>query len=115
MKSSFLFLILALVSSLFFFSCLGLEETQKSDKDTSTISEGNPEPVTLLVSIGGSSRAERFLGSYDQIEAITLDIERDLDSRMVIEGFPLTRQNSNTWSATIKVPPPPPPVSFIEE
>ena len=59
------------------------------------------EPVNLAVSVGGSSRAERFLGTFDEIDNLTLDIQRDLDGKMVEQGFPLLRDNTSTWRGTI--------------
>ena len=59
------------------------------------------EAVDLLVSLGGSSRAERFLGTFDEIDRLTLDLERNFDNREVVSGFPLTRDNTSRWSGTI--------------
>ena len=84
-----------LLSGLVLFSCRSNEQTQE------TLENSTPETVDLLVSLGGSSRAERFLGTFDEIEKLTLDIERNFDNRQVVSGFPLTRDNTSRWSGTI--------------
>ena len=84
-----------LLSGLVLFSCMSNEQTQE------TLENSTPETVDLLVSLGGSSRAERFLGTFDEIEKLTLDIERNFDNRQVVTGFPLTRDNTSTWSGTV--------------
>ena len=66
-----------LLSGLVLFSCMSNEQTQE------TLENSTPETVDLLVSLGGSSRAERFLGTFDEIEKLTLDIERNFDGREV--------------------------------
>ena len=35
------------------------------------------DPVTVQISLDGSSRAERFLGTFDEISRLTLDIDRN--------------------------------------
>jgi len=57
-------------------------------------------PVALQVSLGGSSRAERFLGTFDEIERLALDVDRTFDGRRVVEDFTLTRQNG-VWQGTL--------------
>ena len=84
-----------LLSGLVLFSCRSNEQTQE------TLENSTPETVDLLVSLGGSSRAERFLGTFDEIEKLTLDITRNFDNRQVVSGFPLTRDNTSRWSGTI--------------
>ena len=48
------------------------------------LEESSPESVTLEVSLGGSSRAERFLGTYDQNERLALDIVRNYGNKQAI-------------------------------
>ena len=48
------------------------------------LEESSPESVTLEISLGGSSRAERFLGTYDQIERLALDIVRNYGNKQII-------------------------------
>ena len=84
-----------LLSGLVLFSCMSNEQTQE------TLENSTPETVDLLVSLGGSSRAERFLGTFDEIEKLTLDITRNFDNRQVVTDFPLTRDNTSRWSGTI--------------
>ena len=53
-------------------------------------SEGDEQDTLLEVSLGGASRAERFMGSYDEITRISLDIVRDYGNKLVEPDFALT-------------------------
>ena len=73
-----------------------VQEEQKS------LSDSTPETVDLLVSLGGSSRAERFLGTFDEISTLTLDLTRNFDGREVVTGFALARDNATgRWTGTL--------------
>ena len=54
-----------LLAGLLAWGC-AVQEEQKS------LENSTPETVDLLVSLGGSSRAERFLGTFDEIDRLTL-------------------------------------------
>ena len=84
-----------LFSLLLIFACSSNEQQQR------TLENSTPETVDLLVSLGGSSRAERFLGTFDEIEKLTLDLTRNFDNRQVVTGFALTRDNTSRWSGTL--------------
>ena len=47
-------------------------------------SEGDEQDTLLEVSLTGSSRAERFLGSYDQISRLALDVVRNYGNKEVV-------------------------------
>ena len=76
-------------------SCAPNKESQQA------LESSIPEDVTLNVSLGGSSRAERFLGTFDEIDSLTLDLVRNFDNRETVTGFALTRDNTSRWSGTI--------------
>ncbi|MDP7622035.1 MAG: hypothetical protein QGH27_08720, partial [SAR324 cluster bacterium] len=63
-------------------------------------SEGVEQDTTLEISLGGASRAERFLGSYDEITRLSLDIVRNYGNKIVEEDFELT-QNAGVWEGTV--------------
>ena len=66
------------------------------------LEESSPESVTLEISLGGSSRAERFLGTYDQIERLALDIVRNYGNKQVISDEELVYDDtSGKWTGTI--------------
>ena len=87
--------IAALIIGLVFLACSPNEQQQR------TLENSTPETVDLLVSLGGSSRAERFLGTFDEINKLTLDLKRNFDNREVVTGFALTRDNTSRWSGTL--------------
>ena len=87
-------LTILLLAGLLAWGC-AVQEEQKS------LENSTPETVDLLVSLGGSSRAERFLGTFDEISTLTLDLVRNFDNREVVTGFPLTRDNTSRWSGTL--------------
>ena len=76
-------------------SCAPNKESQQA------LESSIPENVELNVSLGSSSRAERFLGTFDEIDRLTLDLVRNFDNREVVTGFALTRDNTSRWSGTL--------------
>ena len=70
---------------------------QKSSTDPS---EDNADETLLEVSLMGSSRAERFLGSYDQIERLALDVVRNYGNKQVVTDLVLT-QEGGVWKGTV--------------
>ncbi len=70
---------------------------QKSSLDHS---EDNADETLLEVSLMGSSRAERFLGSYDQIERLALDVVRNYGNKQVVTDLVLT-QEGGVWKGTV--------------
>ena len=77
-------------------SCAPNKESQQA------LESSIPENVELNVSLGSSSRAERFLGTFDEIDRLTLDLVRNFDNREVVSGFALSRDNdAGRWSGTL--------------
>ena len=66
MRSLYASLILAPLLLLLVHACAPSWETQER------LDNSIPEDVTLNVALGGSSRAERFLGTFDEIDRLTL-------------------------------------------
>ena len=95
MKSFAVSLTLALLPLLLVLACAPSEESQQA------LENSIPEDVILNVSLDGSSRAERFLGTFDEIDRLTLDLVRNFDNRETVTGFPLVRDNTSRWSGTI--------------
>ena len=95
MRPQFRHLFPAFLLSLLVLSCSPSWETQER------LDNSIPEDVTLNVNLGGSSRAERFLGTFDEIDSLTLDLVRNFDNRETVTGFALTRDNTSRWSGTI--------------
>ena len=95
MKVGIRICIAALITGLVILACSPNEQQQR------TLENSTPETVDLLVSLGGSSRAERFLGTFDEINKLTLDLKRNFDNREVVTGFALTRDNTSRWSGTL--------------
>ena len=55
-------------------------------------SEGDEQDTLLEVSLGGASRAERFLGSYDEIDRLALDVVRNYGNKQVVTDLVLTQE-----------------------
>ncbi|MGA1476333.1 MAG: hypothetical protein ACO4AI_14480, partial [Prochlorothrix sp.] len=88
----------ALLGLVFLFGC----NTDISTESVAKAKSESPQAVQIVLSLGGESRAQRFLGSYDQIEDITLDVVRNYGNKTVQEGYPLTRDNvTGNWSGVI--------------
>ena len=62
--------------------------------------EGIEQDTLIEVSLGGASRAERFMGSYDEITRISLDIVRDYGNKLVEPDFALTPSDGK-WIGTV--------------
>ena len=95
MNSTLTNILAAALGSLLFLAACALPTEQEQNRKTAV--QG---PVALQVSLGGSSRAERFLGTFDEIERLALDVDRTFDGRRVVEDFTLTRQNG-VWKGTL--------------
>jgi len=79
------------------------EEMQTSDfNQYSNLdpSEGDEQDTLLEVSLGGASRAERFLGSYDEIERLALDVVRNYGNKEVVTDL-MMDDSSGIWTATV--------------
>ena len=62
--------------------------------------EGIEQDTLIEVSLGGASRAERFLGSYDEIERLALDVVRNYGNKQVVTDLVLT-QEGGIWKGTV--------------
>ena len=88
-------LLMATLALLLAWGC-AVQEEQKS------LADSTPEAVDFRVSLGGESRAERFLGTFDEISTLTLDLTRNFDNREVVSGFALARDNATgRWTGTL--------------
>ena len=79
------------------------EEMQTSDfNQYSNLdpSEGDEQDTLLEVNLGGASRAERFLGSYDEIERLALDVVRNYGNKQVVTDLVLTPEGGS-WNGTV--------------
>ena len=56
--------------------------------------------MNVTVNVGGDTRAERFLGTFDQISRLSLDIDRNYGNKRVLTDFPLEHDGSK-WTGTI--------------
>ncbi|MGA1600553.1 MAG: hypothetical protein ACO4AU_16005, partial [bacterium] len=86
-------------------SCNGPETTVTSlAKSTPTANETTPQSIDFQVRLGESnSRAQRFLGTFDEIDSITLDLTRNYGNKAVVVGHALTKDNATgRWSGTIE-------------
>ena len=64
------------------------------------LQDSEPQSVDVTVNVGGDSRAERFLGTFDQISRLSLDIDRNYGNKRVLTDFPLEHDGSK-WTGTI--------------
>ena len=64
------------------------------------LQNSEPQAVDVTVNVGGDSRAERFLGTFDQISRLSLDIDRNYGNKRVLTDFPLVNDGSK-WTGTI--------------
>ena len=84
-----------LVSWLVLNACMSQEQQEQA------LQNSEPQAVDFTVNVGGDSRAERFLGTFDQISRLSLDIDRNYGNKRVLTDFPLEHDGSK-WTGTIK-------------
>ena len=93
MKTAKTLILLIIPLMLALSSCLNPQNEEQSS------SEG---PVVLEIDLGGDSRAERFLGTFDQINRLALDIVRNYGNKTILVDEKLTRDNSTgKWVGSI--------------
>jgi len=68
--------------------CMQQESTEMGSSEVEQVSsldpsEGDEQNTLLEVSLGGATRAERFLGSYDEIERLALDVVRNYGNKLL--------------------------------
>ena len=62
------------------------------EQQEQALENSEPQSVNVTVNVGGDSRAERFLGTFDQISRLSLDIDRNYGNKRV-----LNRLSSRAW------------------
>ena len=70
------------------------------EQQEQVLQNSEPQAVDVTVNVGGDSRAERFLGTFDQISRLSLDIDRNYGNKRVLTDFPLVNDGSK-WTGTI--------------
>ena len=71
MKAKLGLLLTASLSCFILYSCMSQEQQEQ------VLQNSEPQSVEVTVNVGGDSRAERFLGTFDQISRLSLDIDRN--------------------------------------
>ena len=87
-------LFLAVLSWVLLHACMSQEQQEQ------VLQNSEPQSVDVTVNVGGDSRAERFLGTFDQISRLSLDIDRNYGNKRVLTDFPLVNDGSK-WAGTI--------------
>ncbi len=59
------------------------------EQQEQALQNSEPQSVNVTVNVGGDSRAERFLGTFDEISRLSLDIDRNYGNKRVLTDFPL--------------------------
>ena len=94
MKARLGLLLTAVVACLILYSCMSQEQQEQ------VLQNSEPQAVDVTVNVGGDSRAERFLGTFDEISRLSLDIDRNYGNKRVQTDFPLVNDGSK-WTGTI--------------
>ena len=92
----FQLLLTNLVLFLFITSCN--QQLQNEQKDEASI----VQPIRLELNLSGNSRSSRFLGTYDEIDSLTLDLNRVYGNRKVVTGMGLKKDNQTSkWIGSV--------------
>ena len=92
----FQLLLTNLVLLLFITSCN--QQLQNEQKDEVSIAQ----PIRLELNLSGNSRSSRFLGTYDEIDRLTLDLNRVYGNRKVVTGMELNKDNQTSkWIGSV--------------
>ena len=92
----FQLLLMNLVLLLFFTSCN--QQLQNEQKDEVSITE----PIRLELNLSGISRSSLFLGTYNEIDRLTLDLNRVYGNRKVVTGMELNKDNQTSkWIGSV--------------
>ena len=94
MKARLGLLLTTITSCFILYSCMSQEQQEQA------LQNSEPQAVDVTVNVGGDSRAERFLGTFDQISRLSLDIDRNYGNKRVLTDFPLEHDGSK-WTGTI--------------
>ena len=73
---------------------------ESSETVTSNPNDGVEQDTILEVSLGGASRAERFMGSFDEIDRLALDVIRNYGNKEVVTDLVMDN-STGIWSATV--------------
>ena len=94
MKARLGLLLTTILSCFILYSCMSQEQQEE------VLQDSEPQSVDVTVNVGGDSRAERFLGTFDQISRLSLDIDRNYGNKRVLTDFSLEHDGSK-WTGTI--------------
>ena len=94
MKAKLELFLTTILSCFILYSCMSQEQQEQ------VLQNSEPQSVDVTVNVGGDSRAERFLGTFDQISRLSLDIDRNYGNKRVVTDFPLKKEGSQ-WTGTI--------------
>ena len=92
-KNFYLLCVLILTIS----SCM---QQDSSETVTSNPNDGVEQDTILEVSLGGASRAERFMGSFDEIDRLALDVIRNYGNKEVVHDLKMDN-STGVWKATV--------------
>ena len=74
------------------------QQLQNEQKDEASIAQ----PIRLELNLSGNSRTSRFLGTFDEIDRLTLDLNRVYGNRKVVTGMELNKDNQTSkWIGSI--------------
>ena len=74
------------------------QQLQNEQKDEAS----NVQPIRLELNLSGISRSSRFLGTYDEIDRLTLDLNRVYGNRKVVTGMELNKDNQTSkWIGSV--------------
>ena len=79
---------------------LVLNACMSQEQQEQVLQNSESQAVDVTINVGGDSRAERFLGTFDQISRLSLDIDRNYGNKRVLTDFPLEHDGSK-WTGTI--------------
>ena len=71
MRISTNLLFLVVLSWVLLHACMSQEQQEQVRQNS------EPQSVDITVNVGGDPRAKRFLGTFDQISRLSLDIDRN--------------------------------------
>ena len=88
MKAKLRLLLTTVVASLILYSWMSQEQQEQ------VLQNSEPQSMEVIVNVDGDSRAERFLGTFDQISRLSLEIYRNYGNKRVVTDYPLKHDGS---------------------
>ena len=74
------------------------QQLKNEQKDEASIAQ----PIRLELNLSGNSRTSRFLGTFAEIERLTLDLNRVYGNRKVVTGMELNKDNQTSkWIGSV--------------